>query len=113
MKKSTFSDPFEKARTNKGFGEMNDQDDPVTILLRHKDVRRTAHNYKTFQSGAIPGRIVVPSEVSIRDMRQIPFEVDPPVHGEYRAILESWFKRPLEPEYQERLTSHISSLVQE
>lgn len=113
MKKSEFPDPFEKARLDKGYGKMKDQDDPVTMLLRHKDVRKTAHNYKTFQSGAQPGRIVVPSEVNIRDTRQIPFEVDPPVHGEYRAIVEPWFKRPLQPEYQEKLSEQISNLVDE
>ncbi|WP_400073104.1 cytochrome P450 [Zobellia russellii] len=111
MKKSEFPDPFESKRESKGYGEMDDQNDPVTMLLRHKDVRKTAHNYKTFQSGAVPGRIVVPSEVNIRETRQIPFEVDPPVHGIYRALVEPWFKRPLQPEYQERLAEQIKSLV--
>ncbi|MEX0288275.1 MAG: cytochrome P450 [Flavobacteriaceae bacterium] len=113
MKKSEFSDPFEQARLEKGFGEMNDQDDPVTMLLRHKDVRKCAHNYKTFTSAAVPGRIVVPSEVNIRDTRQIPFEVDPPVHTDYRAVVEPWFKRPLQPPYQEKLASIITAIVDE
>ena len=113
MKKSALPDPFEKARLEKGYGDMNDQNDSVTMLLRHKDVRKSAHNWKTFQSGAVPGRIVVPSEVNIRDTRQIPFEVDPPLHGEYRAIVEPWFKRPLQPEYQEKLTAQISAIIDE
>ncbi len=113
MKKSALPDSFEKSRLEKGYGEMNDQNDPVTMLLRHKDVRRSAHNWKTFQSGAVPGRIVVPSEVNIRDTRQIPFEVDPPLHGKYRAIVEPWFKRPLQPEYQEKLAAQISAIVDE
>ena len=83
------------------------------MLLRHKDVRKTAHNYKTFQSGTTPGRIVIPSEVNIRKTRQIPFEVDPPVHGEYRAIVEAWFKRPLQEEYQAKLKSQIEQAVDE
>lgn len=113
MEKSELPDPFKKAREEKGYGKLNDQDDPVTMLLRLKDVRKTAHNYKTFQSAAQPGRIVVPSEVNIRDTRQIPFEVDPPVHGDYRAIVEPWFKRPLQAEYQEKLKEQIESLVEE
>lgn len=113
MKKSEFPDPFEQARVDKGYGEMNDQDNPVTMLLRLKDVRKTAHNWKTFQSGATPGRIVVPSEVNIRDTRQIPFEVDPPMHGDYRKILEPWFKRPLEAEYQAQLKQQINEIVDE
>ena len=113
MDKSAFPDPFEAAREQKGFSEIDDQNDPVTMLLRLKDVRKTAHNWKTFQSGAEPGRIVVPSEVNIRDTRQIPFEVDPPMHGEYRALVEPWFKRPLESNYQEKLKAIIEELVGE
>ncbi|WP_109832054.1 cytochrome P450 [Reichenbachiella versicolor] len=113
MNKSEFPDPFEKAREERGFGEVNDQNDPVKMLLRLKDVRKTAHNWKTFQSGAEPGRIVVPSEVNIRDTRQIPFEVDPPEHKGYRDLVEPWFKRPLEAEYQEKLTEIISGVIDE
>ena len=113
MKKSKLPDPFEEARLEKGLGDLNDQNDPVKMILRHKDVRKTAHNYKTFQSAAKPGRIVVPSEVNIRETRQIPFELDPPVHGAYRALVEPWFKRPLQPEYTEKLKAQISALVDE
>jgi len=113
MSKSELSDPFEKARTEKGIGVINDQNDPVQMVLRHKDVRRCAHNWKTYQSGAEPGRIVVPSEVKIRDTRQIPFEVDPPEHGEYRALIEDWFRRPLNEDYEKRLQEQINLLVEE
>lgn len=113
MKKSALPDPFKQAREAKGYGTVEDQNDPVTMLLRLKDVRKTAKDTKTFQSGAAPGRIVVPSEVSIRDTRQIPFEVDPPIHGEYRALLEDWFKRPEQPDYRESLVDIIAELVDE
>lgn len=104
-------DAFAEARKEKGFGRVEDQDDPVMMLLRHRDVRKAAHNWRTFQSGAQPGRIVVPSEVKIRDTRQIPFELDPPMHGAYRALVEAWFKRPLEPAYQAQLNAQIEELV--
>ncbi|RRQ49028.1 cytochrome P450 [Maribacter algicola] len=113
MEKYELLDPFEKARLEKGFEEMDDQEDPVKMILRHKDVRKTAHNYKTFTSAAVPGRIVVPSEINIRKTRQIPFELDPPVHGVYRALIEPWFKRPLQEEYTEKLTAQIAELVEE
>ncbi len=113
MKKSEFSDPFEKARVDKGYGKMNDQDDPVTMVLRLKDVRKCAHSWKTFQSGAEPGRIVVPSEVNIRDTRQIPFEVDPPMHKAYRDLIEDWFKRPLGKEYQQKLKKITDAIIEE
>ncbi len=113
MQKSKLTDPFEKARLEKGFGEMNDQNDPVVMVLGHKDIRRCAHNWKTFQSGAEPGRIVIPSEVNIRNTRQIPFELDPPLHGAYRAVVEPWFKRPLETDYESALTKQIQTIVDE
>ncbi len=114
MKKSEFPDPFKKARENKGLGEMNDQNDPVKMVLGHKDVRRCAHNWKTFQSGGEEvGRIVVPSEVHIRDTRQIPFEVDPPEHKSYRDLVEPWFKRPLERGYQIKLTDIVNGVIDE
>lgn len=113
MKKSTFPDPFEQARLSKGISEINDQDDPVKMLLRFKDVKEAAENWKTFQSGAIPGRIVVPSEVNIRDIRQIPFEVDPPDHEEYRDLVEDWFKRPFQKDYDQKLSIQIEAIVDE
>ena len=113
MGKCPFHDAFAEARTKDGFVEINDQDDPVKMILRHRDVRKTAHNWKTFQSGAKPGRIVIPSEVAIRDTRQIPFEVDPPDHTEYRSLVEGWFRRPLEADYELKLKQQIDSLVDE
>ncbi|TCI94153.1 cytochrome P450 [Tenacibaculum sp. M341] len=111
--KSEFSDPFEEARQKTGLEHIDDQNDPVAMILRHKDVRKTAHNWKTYQSGATPGRIVVPSEVNIRDIRQIPFEVDPPLHKDFRELLDGWFKRPNGKEYQEVLKDQISTLLDE
>jgi len=113
MKKSELKDPFEDARKATGLGEMNDQNDPVKMVLGLKDVRKCAHNWKTFQSGATPGRIVVPSEVNIRTTRQIPFEVDPPEHKAYRALVDTWFKRPLEEEYTKKLTAQIDAIVED
>ena len=104
-------DPFAEARSTTGIGQMDDQNDPVTMVLGLKDVRKCAHNWKTYQSGAKPGRIVVPSEINIRNTRQIPFEVDPPEHGDYRAVIEPWFKRPLQEDYQASLTTQIEVLV--
>lgn len=112
MDKSKLTDPFEQKRVSQGYAQVSDQNDPVTMILRLKDVRKTALNWKTFQSGAVPGRIVVPSEVSIRTTRQIPFEVDPPLHKDYRSLLEPWFKRPLQKDYQEQLHTQICELVE-
>jgi len=84
------------------------------MVLRYNDVKACAHNWATFQSGGDEvGRIVVPSEVAIRDTRQIPFEIDPPTHKEYRDLLEDWFKRPFQKDYDEKLSKQIESIVEE
>ncbi len=111
MGSSEIDDPFEVLRTSKGYEIIDDQGDPVVMVLGHKNVRRCAHNWKTFQSGAEPGRIVVPSEVNIRDTRQIPFEVDPPEHTEYRALVEDWFRRPLQEDYKNELKHLIDDCI--
>ncbi|MCI2283897.1 cytochrome P450 [Colwellia sp. MSW7] len=114
MTTSTFPDPFEQARLNEGTSTIDDQNDPVTMVLGLKDVRKCAHNWKTFQSGGEEvGRIVVPSEAAIRDTRQIPFELDPPEHGSYRKLIEPWFKRPLQADYQRKLKKIIDELIDE
>lgn len=110
-KVSIFNDAFAMHRCDEGVLAIDDQSDPVTIVLGLKEVRKAAHNWKLFQSGAKPGRIVVPSEVAIRDIRQIPFEVDPPAHKGFRTLLEPWFKRPLEDSYQARLNSIVSDML--
>lgn len=113
MKKSIFLDPFKEARIDNGITIIEDQDDPVAMVLRLKDVRKCAHNFTSFQSGAIPGRIVIPSEVNIRDTRQIPFELDPPRHTEYRALMEDWFRRPLLPSYFNALLGQMEFIIDE
>lgn len=114
MKISNFPDPFKQVRESDGVSTIDDQNDPVTMVMGLKNVRKCAHNWKSFQSGGEEvGRIVVPSEVAIRDTRQIPFEVDSPEHGGYRKLLDPWFKRPLETEYQQKLKAIIDELVDE
>lgn len=108
---SNFEDSFATHRNSTGLSYMEDQNDPVKMVLGHKDVRKCAFDWKKFQSGAVPGRIVVPSEVNIRDIRQIPFEVDPPEHTAYRSLLESWFKRPLAADYEQRLEVLVETML--
>ncbi|MEM6966811.1 MAG: cytochrome P450 [Bacteroidota bacterium] len=112
MEKSKMSCPFGKVRAESGLGYMNDQEDPVQMVLRLRDLRKCAHDWRTFSSekGEI-GRVVVPSEVYIRDTRQIPFEVDPPKHAGYRKLVADWFRRPMKPEYIARLRTIVDEMI--
>lgn len=113
MSPSEFPDPFKKPRKNSGTMPIIDQGEEVEMVLRMDDLKASAKNWSTFGSGnGVPGRIVVPSEVGIRDVRQIPVEIDPPLHSDYREILDSWFKRPLQSDYQSRLNRIISELLE-
>ncbi|WP_235297624.1 cytochrome P450 [Portibacter marinus] len=113
MKKSEFPDAFQKVRETDGVLDIDDQFEKVTMILRHKDVRKCAHYYQSFKSGVQPGRIVVPSEEKIREIRQIPLELDPPLHTQYRSEMEAWFRRPLQEDYELKLTQITSDLVDE
>jgi len=90
------SDPFNPAREDAGVLRCEFQGESVPMILRHEDVRKAAKDWKTFSSDA-PFRVPIPSEEDVRSMRQIPVEVDPPEHGEYREIVEPFFRRAKEP----------------
>lgn len=104
-----FSDPFAQARIGTEQKFVDDQGENITLVLGHRDVRKCAHDHRRFQSGAEPGRIVIPSEENIRDLRQIPFEVDPPMHKDYRNLLEDWFRRPQQEAYQNKINELLRS----
>ncbi|RNC79732.1 MAG: cytochrome P450 [Balneola sp.] len=111
---SEFSDPFKKIRQEEGILKTEDHGEEVNLVLRLKDVRKCAHQWESFKSGkAKPGRIVIPSEEEIRSIRQIPVETDPPQHSAFRDLLDTWFKRPLNNDYQEKLNKIINGLLDE
>lgn len=90
------TDPFREARKLKGVLECEFQGERLPMILRHEDVRRAAKDWKTFSSDA-PFRVPIPSEEDVRSMRQLPIETDPPVHSEYREIVEPFFRRSKDP----------------
>jgi cytochrome P450 len=103
-------DPFKKARREKGIIAPDLDGDSIPMILRHKDVRRAARDWKTFSSDA-PFRVPIPSEEVERSVRQLPIETDPPEHGEWRAIVEPFFKRPKDPAFVEKMRVLVGGLV--
>jgi hypothetical protein len=86
-------DPFATQRAEGGYlggfaGEM------MPIQSRWRDVRAAAQDWPRFSSDA-PGRVPVPAETDIRSLRQLPIEIDPPLHGAYKAMVADYFRRPL------------------
>lgn len=82
----------------------------IPMLLRHKDVRRAAKDYRTYSSDA-PFRVPIPSEEDVRSVRQLPIETDPPEHGDYRAIVEPFFRQPKEAGYAARMERLIAGML--
>ena len=107
-----FTDPFREKRQRDGVMVCPFQDEQIPMILRYKDVRLAAKDWKTFSSDA-PFRIPIPSEEKWRSIRQIPFETDPPDHTEYRQIIEAFFRRPTQPEVMERIGRLVRAQVQD
>jgi cytochrome P450 len=101
-------DPFENPRREDGVLVNEFQGNPVPMILRHEDLRKATKDWQTFSSDA-PLRVPIPSEEDVRTVRQLPLEIDPPDHGDYRAIAEPFFNRAKLPE----VISSMEALVRD
>lgn len=105
-------DPFRDARQTEGVMRCPFQGESLPMILRHAEVREAAKDWETFSSDA-PFRVPIPSEEDVRNVRQLPIETDPPVHTEYRKIVEPFFKRPRDPDFIAAINSLIGGMVEE
>jgi cytochrome P450 len=103
-------DSFEEARVTSGiqFTEFNGE--CIPFILRLKELRKTAKNWKEFSSDN-PFQVVPHSEEGLRSMRQIPIEMDPPQHTDFRALVEPFFIRPTHADYIEDMAKMVTSMV--
>ncbi len=104
------NDPFAEARKKGPVLKCPFQGEDLPMILRHADVRAAAKDWQTFSSDA-PFRVPIPSEEEFRRMRQLPIEIDPPAHTEYRKIVEPFFKRARDPEMIARVESLMDDLI--
>jgi cytochrome P450 len=105
-------DPFRHHRVASGVLGCEFQGEKVPMILRHADVRAAAKDWQTFSSDA-PFRVPIPSEEALRTVRQLPIERDPPQHGNYREIVEPFFKRPKAPEFIARVEALVAELLEQ
>lgn len=105
-------DPFQEKRKQSGILPCEFQGETVPMILRHADLREAAKDWKTYSSDA-PFRVPIPSEEELRRMRQLPIEVDPPEHTEYRKLVEPFFKRAKEPDMIARVEDLIGRMLEE
>jgi cytochrome P450 len=107
---SSTEDPFRKARETSGTLMTEFNGESIPFVLRLKDLRKTVKDWDTFSSDH-PFQVVPHTEEKVRTMRQIPIEMDPPEHTDFRAIVEPIFKRPLDPVYISNMEELIGSMV--
>lgn len=103
-------DPFKDARENSGIQITDFNGEEIPFVLRLKDLRKTVKDWQNFSSDH-PFKVVPHSEEELRTMRQIPIEMDPPDHTDYRAVLEPFFKRPTQPEYMQDMAELVNLMV--
>jgi cytochrome P450 len=103
-------DPFREPRRRSKAMACDFQGETVPMILRHADVRQAARDWKTYSSDA-PFKVPIPSEEDVRSMRQLPVEVDPPEHTEYRRIVEPFFRRAKTPEMVAQVRDLMSEMV--
>ncbi len=95
----TERDPFIQKRQESGVEYMRAEGQEMPLVLRLQDVRKICKDWKTF-SNDDPFMIVPHSEANVRSVRQYPIETDPPDHTDYRALVEPFFRRPNDANYQ-------------
>ncbi len=105
-------DPFRDDRRTSGLRLFDAGDEQIPMILRHADVRRAAKDWQTYSSDA-PFRVPIPSEEQLRSVRQLPIEVDPPDHTDYRQLVESFFLRAKQPAFGARVEEITRRLLAE
>lgn len=103
-------DPFADARQQDGILVNEFQGNPVPMLLRHDEVREAAKNWQQYSSDA-PFKVPIPTEESVRTVRQLPLEMDPPAQQEYRELVEPFFNRAKQPEVIAQVEQLAAELV--
>jgi cytochrome P450 len=101
---------FHDARQRCPVAAYRFQNEAIPMIIRHSAVMEAAKDWKTFSSDA-PFRVPIPSEEKLRKVRQLPIETDPPLHGEYREIVEPFFKKPRDPIFAAEIVTLIDKMI--
>jgi cytochrome P450 len=107
---SDIPDPFRESRRTDGVIGLPSGSEVIPMILRHEDVRRAAKDWQTYSSDA-PFRVPIPSEESVRSVRQLPIEVDPPDQTDYRKLVEPFFLRAKQPAFVARVEELTDRLL--
>ena len=103
-------DPFRDKREESGLQFTDFDGESIPFILRLKDLRKTVKNWQSFSSDH-PFQVVPHSEEGFRSIRQVPIEMDPPDHTDFRTLLEPVFKRPNDLAYIAEMEEMVSSMI--
>ncbi|MFN5059918.1 MAG: cytochrome P450 [Chloroflexota bacterium] len=85
-------------------------DEDVVFVRGFRALKGALNDWRTFSSDT-HGFLVLTPQDKTRTFRQYPFEFDPPTHTAYRALIEPFYKRALQPEYAARIQALIRRRV--
>jgi cytochrome P450 len=103
-------DPFREDRETSGVRRFTLGGEVMPMILRHAELKAAAKDWRTFSSDA-PFRVPIPSEEHLRSVRQLPIEVDPPEHTDYRHLVEPFFLRAKQADFVARVEAIVHDLL--
>lgn len=103
-------DPFATERRDSGYVLGVFRGEKIPLILRHPDVREAARDWGTYSSNS-PCRVPIPDEKDVRSVRQLPIEIDPPEHTEYRKLVLPIFLRARGPGMQPAVKGMVDKLI--
>jgi len=89
-----------------------DDDIDFDMFVGYQELKAVARDWRGFSSDT-PGRVPIPPEVDVRDMRQLPIETDPPQHTAYRAIIADSFSRTAIGRLEPAIRDIVSTIIDE
>lgn len=92
------------------FERRSIEGEPVTIVVGHDALRRTARDWRRYSSDT-PFRVPIPEESALRPVRQYPIETDPPAHTAYRALIAERFSRAAAEAIRPTIAALVDSIL--
>jgi cytochrome P450 len=86
--------------------------DEIVHVQSYRALRQTARDWAHFSNDAL-GRIQIPAEDKTRTFRQYPIETDPPIHTDYRALVQEMFNQPFDPAFAAKIAALVDGMVTE
>jgi cytochrome P450 len=80
------------------------------ILTRYDDVLAAAQNWETWSSEFGGGVGIKPAGMTVK---AIPVHIDPPLHREYKRLINVWFTTAAVATYEERTRELVTRLIDE